>query len=113
MPLNRDDIIGEVQVTGSRGITCNAIDMRIDPVTRNILVTFRISRTTVLSDGKFFNEELLPISVDLTDGTGTKTFDIYNRRTGQPTGNTRTYDLMSRDLMSLFFDTYAKQPVIQ
>jgi len=42
MPLNRDDIIGEVQVTGSRGITCNAIDMRIDPVTRNILVTFRI-----------------------------------------------------------------------
>jgi len=67
----------------------------------------------VLSDGKIFNEELLPISVDLTDGTGTKTFDIYNRRTGQPTGNTRTYDLMSRDLMSLFFDTYAKAPVIQ
>ena len=110
MPLNRDDIIGEVQVTGSRGITCNAIDMRINPVTRNILVTFRISRITVLSDGKFFNEELLPISVDLTDGTGTKTFSIYNRRTGQTTGGTRTYDLLSRDIISLFFDTHAHNP---
>ena len=112
MPLNRDDIINEAAVTGSRGITCNRINMRIHPVTRNIIVDFHLSNITVLADNTTFERDLMPISVDLTDGTGTKTFAIYNRRTGQPTGNTRTYDLMSRDLMSLFFDTYAKAPVI-
>jgi len=52
----------------------------------------------------------MPISVDLTDGTGTKTFPIYNRRTGLPlAGNqTRPYDTLTRDLISLFFET-AKQ----
>ena len=110
MPLNRDDIINEAAVTGSRGITCNRIDMRIDPVTRNIIVDFHLSKITVLADNTTFEEALMPISVNLADGTGTKTFNIYNRRTGLATGNTRTFDLMTRDLMSLFFDTYAKQP---
>ena len=113
MPLNRDDIINEAPITGSRGITCNRIEMRIHPVTRDVMVDFHLSKITVLADNTTFEEALMPISVNLADGTGTKTFDIYNRRTGQPTGNKRTYDLMSRDLMSLFFDTYAKQPVIQ
>ena len=112
MPLNRDDIINEAPITGSRGITCNRIEMRIHPVTRDILVDFHLSKITVLADNTTFEEALMPISVNLADGTGTKAFNIYNRRTGQPTGNTRTYDLMSRDLMSLFFDTYAKAPVI-
>ena len=55
----------------------------------------------------------MPISVDLADGTGTKLFDIYNRRTGVKLagGQTRSYDLLSRDLMSLFFDTAAKAGV--
>ena len=113
MPINRDDIINEAAVSGSRGITCNRIEMRIHPVTRNILVDFHLSKITVLADNTTFEEALMPISVDLSDGTGTKTFAIYNRRTGQTTANTRSFDLLSRDLMSLFFDTYAKQPVIQ
>ena len=51
MPLNRDDIIiNEAAVTGSRGITCNRIEMRIHPVTRNILVDFHLSKITVLAD---------------------------------------------------------------
>lgn len=112
MPLNRDDIINEAAVTGSRGITFSRIEMRIHPVTRDILVDFHLSKITVLDDNTTFEEALMPISVDLTDGTGTKTFAIYNRRTGQTTGNTRSFDLLRRDLMSLFFDTYAKQPVI-
>ena len=113
MPLNRDDIINEAAVTGSRGITCNRINMRIHPVTRNIIVDFHLSNITVLADNTTFERDLMPISVDLTDGTGTKTFAIYNRRTGVPVqgGQTRSYDLMTRDLMSLFFDTYAKAPV--
>jgi len=55
----------------------------------------------------------MPISVDLTDGTGTKTFTLYNRRTGVPlaSGQTRTYDALTRDLMSLFFATAANASV--
>jgi len=113
MPLNRDDIINEAPITGSRGITCNRIEMRIHPVTRDILVDFHLSKITVLADNTTFEEALMPISVNLADGTGTKTFAIYNRKTGNPLagGQTRSYDLMTRDLMSLFFDTYAKAPV--
>ena len=73
MPLNRDDIINEAPITGSRGITCNRIEMRIHPVTRNILVDFHLSKITVLADNTTFEEALMPISVDLSDGTGTKT----------------------------------------
>jgi hypothetical protein len=38
---------------------------------------------------------------------------IYNRRTGLPlTGNpTMSYDMMSRNIMSLFFDAAAKAGV--
>lgn len=107
MPLNREDIISEVNVTGSSGITCDRADIVINAVTRNIRVNFNLVKTTVLSDNTTFNEQLMPVSVDLTDGTGLKKFPIYNRRTGLPlAGNqTRTYDLLSRDIMSLFFET--------
>jgi len=113
MPLNRDDIINEAAVTGSRGITCKRIEMRIHPVTRNILVDFHLSKITVLADNTIFEEALMPISVDLSDGTGTKTFAIYNRRTGLPAagGQTRQYDILTRDLMSLFFATAADSGV--
>ncbi len=56
----------------------------------------------------------MPITVDLEDGTGTKNFVIYNRRTGRPmNGNpTMSYDMMARNIMSLFFDTAAKSGVV-
>lgn len=112
MPLNRDDIISEVTVSGSAGITCNRAELIIEPVTRTIRVNFMLSKITVLADGKFFDEPIMPVSVDLTDGTNTKTFKIYNRRTGAPVpGVTKTYDAMTRDLMSLFFDTAASSGV--
>lgn len=113
MPLNRDDIISEINVSGSSGITCNRAEIAIDPITRNLRVNFNLAKITVLADGRYFEQQQMPISVDLTDGTGTKTFDIYNRRTGQKLGGgqARTYDLLSRDLMSLFFDTAAKAGV--
>ena len=110
MPLNRDDIISEANVAGSRGITCDRAEIVIDPITRNLRVNFNLVKITVLSDNTIFLEQQMPISVDLTDGTGTKTFPIYNRRTGLPlAGNqTRPYDTLTRDLLSLFFET-AKQ----
>lgn len=109
MPLNRDDIIGEANVAGSRGITCDRAEIVIDPITRNLRVNFNLVKITVLADNTVFQEQLMPISVDLSDGTGTKLFPIYNRRTGlQSPSATRTYDILSRDIMSLFFET-AKQ----
>lgn len=109
MPLNRDDIISESVISGSEGITCNRIEITIDPVSRNLRANFLLSRITVLDSGKYFEESLQPISVDLTDGTGTKTYPLYNRRTGHPLagGQTRQYDILTRDLMSLFFATSA------
>ena len=113
MPLNRDDIISEINVSGSSGITCNRAEIAIDPITRNLRVNFNLVKIVVLGDGRYFEEQQMPISVDLSDGTGTKLFDLYNRRTGQKLsgGQTRSYDLLSRDLMSLFFDTAAKAGV--
>ena len=113
MPINRDDIISEVAVSGSSGISCNRAEIVINPVTRTLRINFHLVKITVLADGRYFEEQQMPISVDLSDGTGAKTFDIYNRRTGQKLagGQTRTYDLLSRDLMSLFFDTAAKAGV--
>jgi len=110
MPLNREDIIGEVNVAGSRGVTCDRAEIVIDPITRNIRVNFNLVKITVLADNTVFQEQQMPISVDLADGAGLKTFPIYNRRTGLPlAGNqTRAYDILTRDLMSLFFET-AKQ----
>ena len=110
MPLNRDDIISEVAVSGSSGISCNRAEIVIDPVTRNLRVNFNIVKITILADNRYFEEQQMPITVDLADGTGTKKFPIYNRRTGLPSeGNqTRAYDILTRDLMSLFFET-AKQ----
>lgn len=113
MPLNRDDIIGEVNVAGSRGVTCDRAEIVIDPITRNIRVNFNLVKITVLADNTVFQEQQMPISADLTDGTGTKTFALYNRRTGVPLagGQTRTYDALTRDLMSLFFTTAANASV--
>jgi len=113
MPLNRDDIIGEVNVAGSRGVTCDRAEIVIDPITRNIRVNFNLVKITVLADNTVFQEQQMPISADLTDGTGTKTFALYNRRTGVPLagGQTRTYDALTRDLMSLFFATAANASV--
>lgn len=109
MPINRDDIISEVAVSGSSGISCNRAEVVIDPVTRNLRINFNLVKITVLADGRYFEEQQMPITVDLADGTGTKKFTIYNRRTGLPlSGNPMmTYDIMSRNLMSLFFDTAA------
>lgn len=113
MPINRDDIISEAAISGSAGITCNRIEIVIDPVSRNLRANFLLSRITVLNSGKYFEESMQPISVDLSDGTGTKTFPIYNRRTGLPAagGQTRQYDTLARDLMSLFFATAAASGV--
>lgn len=113
MPLNRDDIISEINVSGSSGITCNRAEIVIDPISRNLRVNFNLVKIVVLGDGRYFEEQQMPISVDLADGTGTKLFDLYNRRTGQKFagGQTRSYDLLTRDLMSLFFDTAAKSGV--
>ena len=110
MPMNRDDIIGEISVSGSSGITCNRVEISIDPITRNLHVNFNIVNIVVLGDGRYYEDQQMPLSVDLSDGTGTKTFDIYSRRTGQKLagGLTRTYDLLSRDIISLFFDAAAK-----
>ena len=84
-----------------------------DPISRNLRANFLLSKITVLNSGKYFEESMQPISVDLTDGTGTKTFPIYNRRTGLPAagGQTRQYDILTRDLMSLFFATAADSGV--
>jgi hypothetical protein len=113
MPLNRDDIISEVAVSGSSGISCNRAEIVIDPVKRTLRVNFNLVKITVLSDNRYFEEQQMPITVDLEDGTGTKNFVIYNRRTGRPmNGNpTMSYDMMSRNIMSLFFDTAAKAGV--
>jgi len=113
MPLNRDDIISEAAVSGSRGITCDSATLFINPISRNIRVDFNLVKITVLDDNTVFREQLMPISADLTDGTGTKTFTLYNRRTGVPlaSGQTRTYDALTRDLMSLFFATAANASV--
>jgi hypothetical protein len=113
MPINRDDIISEINVSGSSGITCNRAEIAIDPITRNLRVNFNLVKITVLADGRYFEEQQMPISVDLADGTGTKTFPIYNRRTGLPAagGQTRQYDILTRDLMSLFFATAAASGV--
>lgn len=113
MSLNREDIINEQAVSGSGGVTCNRAEIFIDPITRNLRVNFNLVRITVLSDNRYFEEQLSPISADLTDGTGAKTFDLYNRRTGAKLagGQTRAYDLLSRDLMSLYFDAAAKAGV--
>lgn len=113
MPLNRDDIISEIAVSGSCGVTCNRAEILIDPISRNLRINFSLAKIVALSDGRYFEEQQMPIAVDLQDGTGTKTFDIYNRRTGQKLsgGQTRSYDLLSRDLMSLFFYTAAKSGV--
>lgn len=114
MPLNRDDIIGEINVTGSSGITCSQATIRINPITRNLIIEFNLVRITVLSDSRHFEESISPVSVDLTDGTGIKQFDIYNRRTGAKSGGgqTRSYDSLSRDLMSLYFDAVANHGVL-
>ena len=114
MPLNRDDIIGETNVNGSSGITCNRAAITIHPLTRNLKIEFNLVKITVLADNRYFEEPISPVSVDLTDGTGTKLFDIYNRRTGAKAagGQTRSYDSLSRDLMSLYFDTAAKSGVL-
>lgn len=113
MPLNRDDIISEAAISGSAGITCNRIEIVIDPVSRNLRANFLLSKITVLNGGKYFEESMQPISVDMTDGTGTKVYDLYNRRTGQKLagGQTRQYDILTRDLMSLFFATAAASGV--
>lgn len=113
MPINRDDIISEKAVSGSSGITCNRAEIVIDPVTRALRVNFNIVKITVLADNRYFEEQQMPITVDLADGTGTKNFVIYNRRTGLPmAGNpTMSYDMMARNIMSLFFDTAAKSGV--
>ncbi len=113
MPLNRDDIISEINVSGSSGVTCNRAEIAIDPITRNLRVNFNLVKIVVLGDGRYFEEQQMPISVDLADGTGTKLFALYNRRTGQKLagGQTRSYDLLTRDMMSLFFDTAAKAGV--
>ena len=113
MPLNRDDIISEVSISGSGGITCNRAEIVIDPITRNLLINFNLAKIVVLSDGRYFEQQEMPVSVDLTDGTMAKTFNLYNRRTGMPLAGaqTRAYDLLSRDLMSLFFDTARKAGV--
>lgn len=113
MPLNREDIISEVAVSGSSGISCNRAEIVIDPVKRTLRVNFNLVKITVLSDNRYFEEQQMPITVDLQDGTGTKNFVIYNRRTGLPmNGNpTMSYDMMSRNIMSLFFDTAAKAGV--
>lgn len=112
MPLNRDDIINEAPISGSSGITCNRIDIAIDPITRNLRLNFNLVKITVLADNTYFEEQQMPITLDLTDGTGTKVIDLYNRRTGLKLsgGQTRTYDLISRDLMSAFFHAYNNLP---
>lgn len=112
MPLGCDDIINEQATSGSGGITCNCAEIFIYPVTRNLRVDFNLVRITVLSDNRYFEEQLSQITANLTDGT--KTFDLYNRRTGAKLagGQTRTYDLFSRDLMSLYFDAAAKACVV-
>lgn len=110
MPINRDDIISEVVVSGSSGISCNRAEIFIDPVTRQLRINFHLVKITVLADGRYFEEQQMPITVDMEDGTGRKTFVIYNRRTGLPLSGspTMTYDVMSRNIMSLFFDAAAK-----
>lgn len=111
MPLNRDDIIGEAAISGSSGVTCTKAEIHIDPITRNLRIDFHVADITVLDDGRNFVTPRMPISIDLTDGTATKTIKIYNRRTGNPvSGVTRTYDLLSRDIMSAFFHAYASAP---
>jgi hypothetical protein len=112
MPLNRDDIINEATIAGSKGITCTRADLRINPLTRNIRIDFHLADITVLDDGRYFETPRMPVTLDLADGTGIKTFPIYNRRTGQPAagGQTRQYDLLTRDIMSAFFHAYATAP---
>lgn len=113
MPINRDDIIGEVNVSGSSGITCKRVRINIDPISRALQVEFVIVKITVLQDNTLFEVPCAPIVVDLADGTGTKYFDLYNRRTGNKlgSGQSRLYDQLSRDIMSLFFDSASKQSI--
>ena len=108
MPINRDDVIDESSVSGSQGVTCTRADLRIDPLTRNIRIDFHLADITFLDRGQYFERSRMPVTLDLTDGTGTKAFPIYNRRTGQPAagGQTRLYDTLTRDIMSAFFHAY-------
>ena len=60
MPLNRDDIISEVAVSGSSGISCNRAEIVIDPVKRTLRVNFNLVKITddqVCVDRLSFNED--------------------------------------------------------
>lgn len=107
MPINRDDIVGEVVVSGNTGRTCNHIEMFFTD-DRIIRVRFDESNVTVLSDGTAYHRQR-PKSLEVTLTPGTTTFDLYNRRTAAKVGQTRTYDQLTAMLMSLYLDQVARQ----
>lgn len=102
MPINRDDFLSETAVQVKTGITTNHGEIFIDPIERTMVLVFDVVRQSVFPDGRRIEEPIGQVRYNLADGTGTVTFETCNRRTAQVVG-TRPVDLLSRDLISIFF----------
>ncbi len=101
MTIDRDDIIGEHHVAGSAGTTCSHAEVLIDDATRVITIRFSEADVTVLADGTVYQRPLSKkLRVKLAPPE--TTFAMMNRRTGLPTGGTRTYDTLAQMIMSLY-----------